>query len=235
MKILLLILVVTALIDTSIAQNRKAFKIDTYVENKETDLASLEQKARAFAAQLRRFPTSIGIVFFYTSMGEKNVNFCTKNKLTAEKRADYLRNLLIGREHLGNKRIVLIDGYLRSSTELDLWVVPKGTVRPEATPTRHIDCSCAGIAVNGPADPFDSKEVLTFSADVSGGIGDAVTYKWNVLGGRIISGQGTPSIKVKVIRSALKQVTATVNVKGANGCCQYCNERASFTTKVSQR
>jgi len=230
-KILLSIFYIAIISGFSFSQDTNAL-VDTYVENSESDLASLERMSATFAEQLRRFPTATGTVIFYTDVGDKNVNYCSKDKLTAARRADFVREILIDREHIQADRISYIDGYLRRSTELEFWIVRKGTLGPTATPNAHIHCVCANIEIHGPARATVDDRILRFSAGVSGGSGDIVTYRWQVSAGKIISGQGTPTIRVSLTNSRIKKVTATIDVKGASGCCEYCNESASLSTRV---
>jgi hypothetical protein len=60
---------------------------------------------------------------------------------------------------------------------------------------------------------------MTFTANVSGGSQDTVTYNWSVDKGTIIEGQGTPVITVSTEGLENTTVTATVDVGGLCGDC----------------
>jgi len=68
----------------------------------------------------------------------------------------------------------------------------------------HGDIECPTISLTGP-DKLDAEN--TFTANVSGGAFDSVTYEWTVTNGEIIEGQNSPSIKVKL------NATSSVTVK----------------------
>jgi len=58
-------------------------------------------------------------------------------------------------------------------------------------------------------------EPLDFSATVTGGTsGITLSYNWTVSAGRIISGQGTPTIKVDTAGLSGQPVTATLSMGG---------------------
>jgi hypothetical protein len=76
---------------------------------------------------------------------------------------------------------------------------------------------------------------MTFTANVSGGSQQSVTYNWSVSSGTITSGQGTPSITVATDNSmAGGNVTATVDIGGTDptcGCVTSANETAPVAPK----
>src|SRR4051794_4794933 len=72
---------------------------------------------------------------------------------------------------------------------------------------------CRNITVAGPAGNVRVPEKMTFSALVSGGGSDKITYNWTVSDGTIFSGQGTSVIEVVLDHPASPQtaVTATLS------------------------
>jgi hypothetical protein len=99
----------------------------------------------------------------------------------------------------------------RQDAEKDPWVCP----------TILVDCPDAG----GP--------VVRFTANVSQGVPIAkITFNWTVSGGKITSGQGTPSISVETRGLEGKSFTATVEVRGVPA---ECGNKASCSTRVSHR
>ena len=92
----------------------------------------------------------------------------------------------------------------------------------------EIVCSCPTLGVTGPAGVTAPGETMTFTANVSGGSGEAVTYNWDVSSGTIVEGQGTPVIKVATTpEMAGGNVTATVTI---GGICQDCTDNKRSET-----
>ena len=97
------------------------------------------------------------------------------------------------------------------------------------------ECNCATLSVTGPAGITTPGDVMTFTANVSGGSQTTTTYNWTVSAGTIESGQGTPSITVRTDEAlAGGNVTATVNIGGADPACN-CPTSASETAPVAAR
>lgn len=83
---------------------------------------------------------------------------------------------------------------------------------------------CPNVSIYCP-DVVDVGAPLTFTASVSGGTpGVTPLYRWRVSAGRIVSGQGTPTITVDTANLAGQPITATVEVEGyeleCNASCQ---------------
>jgi len=87
-------------------------------------------------------------------------------------------------------------------------------------------CACPDLSVTGPAGVTNPGDSMTFTANVSGGTQQNVTYNWSVSSGTISSGQGTPSITVATDTSmAGGNVTATVSI-ATDATCP-CDKSAS--------
>jgi hypothetical protein len=71
--------------------------------------------------------------------------------------------------------------------------IKKQVVVEECNGCGFIECPTITIA-GPPVLEADS----VFTANVSGGSQESVTYEWSVVGGEIVEGQGTPSIRVKI-------------------------------------
>jgi len=97
-----------------------------------------------------------------------------------------------------------------------------------------VNCACAAISVSGPGGVTGAGQTMTFTANVSGGSQDVpLTYNWTVSAGSIESGQGTPSIVVRVPADmAGGNITATVDVGGQRVDCK-CPTQASETAPVA--
>jgi hypothetical protein len=94
-----------------------------------------------------------------------------------------------------------------------------------------IDCNCPTLSVTGPAGVTDRGGSMTFTANVSGGSAQNITYNWSVSAGTIASGQGTPSITVTAPSDGTPNVTATVTI-GLDVDCA-CTKEASETAPVA--
>jgi hypothetical protein len=80
------------------------------------------------------------------------------------------------------------------------------------------DQPCPSIKIRAPDGAAQSP--LIFTVQVEGAKVQALTYRWEVVGGNIESGQGTPTISIAVDQSLSNQsITATVKVTGLNVGC----------------
>lgn len=87
---------------------------------------------------------------------------------------------------------------------------------PPPPPERPV---CPTVSVSCPEAATENAPV-TFTANVSGGTaGITPTYNWTISAGRIISGQGTPSITVDTTGLAGQTVRATVDIGGFGMPC----------------
>ena len=170
-------------------------------------------------------------------MSDEALFDCSKNATTSERRNDFVRNLLVNKYRIPSKRIISKDGYIRTNTDLEFWIIPKGAVLPKETPNSYskpiVDCFCPAMDVRGEATITNKTFPLTFVANISDGAADEIKYIWKVSIGKIISGQGTPTIQVDLSRTKVKEVTATVEFR-FEGCCEHCSGTESFTTKIFQ-
>lgn len=90
-------------------------------------------------------------------------------------------------------------------------------------------CGCPTININGSADVAGKRPLITFSLNISGGqTHRKPSYSWTVTAGKIIRGQGTPTVIVDIAGVEADEITATVKINGLDSTCQ--NE-ASFTLK----
>lgn len=99
-------------------------------------------------------------------------------------------------------------------------------------------CVCPSLSVTGPTTPTKAGENMVFTANVSGGSQDTVTYKWTVSEGKIAEGQGTSQILVKTTSEMKgRLITATVEIGGINGLCYggECQNNASASGEVTNK
>jgi hypothetical protein len=94
-----------------------------------------------------------------------------------------------------------------------------------------VPCNCPTLTVSGPGSEVAVGDMMTFTANASGGTGDGLIYNWTVSGGTIAEGQGTPVIKVSGAKC--DNVTATVEIGGSalcpdGGCKTTASDSGSF-------
>ena len=97
------------------------------------------------------------------------------------------------------------------------------------TPTCGL-CDCPEISVSG-SQSVEAGEIVTFKANVSGGTGGDINYKWTVSQGEIIDGQETPEITVLTSREMMGSVKATVEILGL---CLDCVKTASAEAQITK-
>jgi hypothetical protein len=95
------------------------------------------------------------------------------------------------------------------------------------------ECSCPTISVTGPAGVTERGGIMTFTANVSGGSQQSVTYNWSVSAGTIESGQGTPTITVRAPSDGTTNLTATVDVGGTDPACN-CTRTADASGPIAE-
>lgn len=95
----------------------------------------------------------------------------------------------------------------------------------------HLDsvCECPTISVRGPADVVLPGEPFVFTANVSGGSQENVTYNWTVSKGKIVKGQETPVVEI-LPEAPESPVTATVEI---GGLCESCVHTVSGTAVIT--
>lgn len=92
------------------------------------------------------------------------------------------------------------------------------------------DCFCPTLTIDAPKSPVEIGETIIFSASVSGGSGEEITYNWTISDGKIIEGQGTPVIKVSTnSKMAGKIVKATIEI---GGVCEECPKTESASSSI---
>ena len=96
-------------------------------------------------------------------------------------------------------------------------------------------CTCPTFTISGPSGITPAGGTMTFSANVSGGTAENITYNWTVSAGSIESGQGTPTITVRVPADLYdSNITATVGIDGT-GLCTECERSRSETAPTGPR
>jgi len=105
-------------------------------------------------------------------------------------------------------------------------------VKVNACPDCLCDYFCPSISVSGPSTVIEAGSIAVFTANVQGGP-ESPIYKWKVSGGKIVSGQGTPSIEVKTKHENIaREVTASLEIKGRELLLHDCTRVASGSAIV---
>lgn len=86
---------------------------------------------------------------------------------------------------------------------------------------------CPTISITGP-DKLTGEDV--FTANVSGGSQESVTYEWSVTNGEILEGQGTPSVTVRMDFAS----SITVKIGGLEGGSCFDTETTEFESGVAK-
>lgn len=108
---------------------------------------------------------------------------------------------------------------------INFLLVPQGAEIPKIYTLGP--CICPTLDIHAPEIVTNQNSVLIFEAKVGDGDIDGLSYNWYVSAGKIIEGQGTPTIKVEA--EGVKEVKATVQI---GGFCETCARTVSFTTKI---
>ncbi|MGI8639673.1 MAG: hypothetical protein ACR2MG_06935, partial [Pyrinomonadaceae bacterium] len=89
---------------------------------------------------------------------------------------------------------------------INFLLVPQGAEIPKIYTLGP--CICPTLDVIAPEIVTNQNSVLTFEAKAGDGDIDGLSYHWYISAGKIVEGQGTPTIKVDA--EGVKEVTATV-------------------------
>ena len=96
--------------------------------------------------------------------------------------------------------------------------------------------ACPSLSVDAPSSPVQAGETMMFTANVSGGVVDKITYDWTVSDGKIIEGQGTPIIRVATNSEMIgKTIEVTANFKWNSDCWEICNKTALASGLVAAK
>ena len=101
--------------------------------------------------------------------------------------------------------------------------------KPDDTSGSTSQTSCPTITVDCPTTRRSDNQIVEFKANVSGADPSlSLSYRWELSAGKIVSGQGTPILKVDI--SGIDNITAIVEV---GGLPVGCPRNASCTTPVA--
>jgi len=115
-----------------------------------------------------------------------------------------------------------------SPGDINFYLVPQGAEIPYESTLKL--CICPTLNVDAPENVINQNSVLTFKAKVGDGDIDGLSYTWQVSAGKIVEGQGTPTIKVDA--QGAEEVTAIIKI---GGFCETCMPTASNTIRIQQQ
>ena len=198
-------------------ENSNAVKVAEY-DDKTEKIETFVEKANLFLDKLSKSVE--------TTQGFIVIN--VKDDLMKKNLSERLHIILSEKSQLKNRNIIApIPGqrYSFLPEKSEFWIVPQTADYPY-TPNCAL-CVCPTINIDGVKVAGKKTVDLTFTANISGGSADTVTYKWSISAGKIIEGQETPVIKVDA--EGAKEIIATVEI---GGVCEECLREASLTTKI---
>jgi hypothetical protein len=185
------------------------------VKSDETELGKLTETLEGFISRLSKAPTTTeGFIDVPTNveLGRKIKSFVADAGM--ESRIRYLSDAKHPKYH--------------HFAFIHFLIVPKGAeISPVYT---EAPCLCTTLDIIAPEFVTEQDSVLTFKAKVGDDDIDGLSYEWFVSAGKIVEGQGTPTIKVDA--EDANEVTATVQI---GGFCENCNQTTSELTKINRK
>lgn len=217
-KILFLFICLCAFASSAVAQEKPIVieVAEIGVKTGDTEIDKLTETLEKFISRLEKEPaTTIGYIDtpVNTELGKKIKAFVANAGL--ESRVKFWGAL---------RRP---EGY-RSSFGFGFYLVPQGAEIPYRCILEA--CECPQLNIEAFENAVNRKPFLNFTVKVEGGdIQGTPSYKWTVSAGKIVEGQGTPTIKIDA--QGAKEIIAIVEI---GGVCDECPRKATFTTKIQQ-
>jgi hypothetical protein len=148
----------------------------------------------------------------------------------ALERSKIVKNLIRANASLNHYVYITEPGtaYRTHWTKTEFWLIPKGADLPYEPFTS--DHMCPSVNVSGPFYTTARSATITYAANISGSSqDDPISYHWQIVNAKIISGQRTPSITVKA-RANSSPIVAEVTLGGIPAESK-CPSTASATTQ----
>ena len=106
------------------------------------------------------------------------------------------------------------------------------TIVLKECPVCDHECDCPLVDIITPQENIFTGDSVVFKASVENGL-PKIKFNWTIKNGRIISGQGTPQILVKVEPDTdIRNLTASLEIEGF---CVLCPSRFSTKVKISRK
>ena len=148
----------------------------------------------------------------------------------ALERSKIVKNLIRANASFNHSVYITEPGtaYRTHWTKTEFWLIPKGADLPYEPFTS--DRMCPSVDVRGPFYTTARSATITYTANISGSSqDDPISYHWQIVNAKIISGQRTPSITVKT-RANSSPVVVEVALGGIPAEAK-CPSIASATTQ----
>ncbi|MBK8305431.1 MAG: hypothetical protein WBB81_04970 [Pyrinomonadaceae bacterium] len=190
------------------------------------DSSSYDQFAAAFDQFLLALSASPDNVRGFIALSSSPGEIMPRYKLIRKRmRQDEKLSRRLETTHPGTR-------YRGSWEETEFWLLAKDAPSPYTRSTADYDCPT--LEVLGDTAVNESVTNITYSVryPIANWLDTPYTFRWTVTNGKIITGQGTPSITVKRNRKEKNPVTVTIDVGGGDDEDQYCLHNASTTTEI---
>jgi hypothetical protein len=189
-------------------------------------IAEFDQRVERKEVFIQRANEFIKRLSFEDQTTRASINVYEDDRLGME-----LIKLLYNKPELRKRFDLLIPGrkYIDEPANVEFWLVPKDADWPFVPVCMF--CECPDIKISGLESISNKQETATFTADVSGGSQDSVTYKWTVAGAEIKAGQATASINVSVPVNGMGEIIATLEIGGIDPSCS-CLTFSTYKTRV---
>ncbi len=214
-KIFVLFICLCAFVSAAVAQEKaQALKFDEFNDagsgfGAYSDEVSLTQRTERFVKQLKKERGAKVYIIYYQA------------RITdAASRFNYkiyrIQGQILSETPVKSEDIVVIDGGYRDANTVEFWIAPKNAEPPVPTPTfdKSETFICPNIFVYNDT-PAGYTGAVNFHAPAHNFKGiENYSLLWRVSKGEIIEGQGLNILKVKLNDSAVKRVTAYLEVSG---------------------
>ncbi len=169
----------------------------------------------AIGERIKRFVSRLRI-----DRGKQVYLITYRARILEENRRYRLSNLVssikwaIPHSSIKSEDIFVVDGGLRQSDTIELWIAPKNAEAPRPTPTfdRSEAIDCPSIYAYQEGIEFNRKNPIDFKASTYPAVVGA--YNWTITDGKIIGANGSTLLKVDVSDARTDRVTAFLEVKG---------------------
>lgn len=202
-----------------------AVKIDEHNDEIET-IDLFVEKTKTFLRKVSEAPkTTRGFIFV-----------TTREHSTYKRLSEKLKQILSENSELKH-RITLSQAGVRYITQpqiTEFWLIPKGTEEPYIP--FSISYVCPSIKIVGNENFSDFSQPLVFSASISGGSQSDVEYKWTISAGKILQGQGTPTIEIDLSKEFTKNLKISVEINEIDKfgeMNELCKTKVEFETKYA--
>lgn len=187
----------------------------------DANISAFRKQLDQLASELKKHPNTTG--GFVAIAGE--------DYAVERQRYDGVKEFIKRRPELKERLAYSRPGvvYDKEWRETEFWIVPDR----DKPPYRSLiyDCSCPTTEIAGPPTFVDGRtSILKYRANVSGGMATYVSYRWKVIGGKIVSGQGSPSIIVRRNSNGRESVSVELDIELDEDCA--CLKHFTFLTMV---